>query len=84
MDVPVVVAKGVDNIALKIREVARENDVPVLENPPLARSLFATVEVDEEIREDHYKAVAEVVGYILRLKKGEVAHYSPKGMSEEL
>lgn len=79
MDVPVVVAKGADHIALKIREVARENDVPVLENPPLARSLFATVEVDEEIREDHYKAVAEVVGYILRLKKGEAAHYNPSG-----
>tara|TARA_R110002073_G_scaffold9448_4_gene48078 strand:+ start:1567 stop:2661 length:1095 start_codon:yes stop_codon:yes gene_type:complete len=77
MQVPVVVAKGADHIALKIREVAVENDIPILENPPLARALFATVEVDEEIQEDHYKAVAEVVGYILRLRKGEAAVYSP-------
>ncbi|MCK5423761.1 MAG: flagellar biosynthesis protein FlhB [Emcibacter sp.] len=75
MEVPMVVAKGVDHIALKIREVAAENNIPILENPPLARALFATVEVDEEIQEDHYKAVAEVVGYIMRLKKGEAAVY---------
>lgn len=75
MEVPTVVAKGVDHIALKIREVATENDIPILENPPLARALFATVEVDEEIQEDHYKAVAEVIGYIMRLKKGEAATY---------
>lgn len=77
MDVPVVVAKGADHIALKIREVAEENNIPVLENPPLARALFATVEVDEEIKEDQYKAVAEVVGYIMRLKRGEAASYRP-------
>ena len=76
MDVPMVVAKGADHIAHKIREVAKENNIPILENPPLARALFATVEVDEEIKEDHYKAVAEVVGYILRLKKGEAASYT--------
>jgi len=80
MEVPMVVAKGVDHIALKIREVAQENKIPVLENPPLARALFATVEVDEEIQEDHYKAVAEVVGYIMRLKKGDAASYSPSEM----
>ncbi|VAW04673.1 Flagellar biosynthesis protein FlhB [hydrothermal vent metagenome] len=77
MEVPMVVAKGVDHIALKIREVAKENNIPILENPPLARALYATVEVDEEINEDHYKAVAEVVGYIMRLKKGEAASYKP-------
>lgn len=77
MDVPKVVAKGVDNIALKIREVAEENKIPILENPPLARALFATVEIDEEIHESHYKAVAGVIGYIMRLKKGERATYSP-------
>ncbi|PCI45769.1 MAG: flagellar biosynthesis protein FlhB [Alphaproteobacteria bacterium] len=76
MDVPMVVAKGVDHIALKIREVARENNIPILENPALARALSATVEVDEEIQEDHYKAVAEVIGYIMRLKKGEAATYT--------
>ena len=76
MEVPMVVAKGADHIALKIREVAKENNIPILENPALARALFATVEVDEEIQEDHYKAVAEVVGYIMRLKKGEAASYT--------
>ena len=77
MEVPMVVAKGADHIALKIREVAKEHKVPILENPPLARALFATVEVNEEIHEDHYKAVAEVVGYIMRLNKGESASYNP-------
>lgn len=77
MEVPMVVAKGADHVAFKIREVAKENDVPILENPPLARALFATVEVDEEIKEDHYKAVAELVGYIMRLRKGETASYDP-------
>jgi len=79
MDVPTVVAKGADHIALKIRAVAKEHDIPILENPPLARALFATVDVDEEINESHYKAVAEVVGYIMRLKKGETAQYKPSG-----
>lgn len=77
MEVPIVVAKGADHVALKIREVAKENNIPVLENPPLARALFATVEVDEEIQEDHYKAVAGVIGYIMRLNKGEAASYQP-------
>jgi len=77
MAVPTVVAKGADHIAQKIREVAAENNIPILENPPLARALFATVEVDEEINEAHYKAVAEVVGYVMRLKKGQPANYVP-------
>ncbi|MBL4801448.1 MAG: flagellar biosynthesis protein FlhB [Emcibacter sp.] len=77
MEVPMVVAKGADHIALKIREVAEEHKIPILENAPLARALFATVEVDDEIHEDHYKAVAEVVGYIMRLNKGEVGDYKP-------
>jgi flagellar biosynthetic protein FlhB len=66
---PKVVAKGVDKVALKIREIAKENDVPVVENPPLARGLFAAVEVDQEITPEFYKAVAEVIGYIYRLKR---------------
>ncbi|MCF8474277.1 MAG: flagellar biosynthesis protein FlhB [Emcibacter sp.] len=77
MEVPVVVAKGADFMALKIREIAEENNIPILENPPLARSLFATVEVEDEIQESHYKAVAEVIGYIMRLKKGETVLYKP-------
>ena len=68
MDAPECVAKGVDLIALKIREVAAEHDIPVVENPPLARALHATVEVDQEIPPEHYKAVAEVIGYVMRLK----------------
>jgi flagellar biosynthetic protein FlhB len=68
MNAPVCLAKGVDNIALKIREVAAENGVPIVENPPLARALHATVEIDEEVPPEHYKAVAEVIGYVMRLK----------------
>ena len=68
MDAPVVVAKGLDNIALKIREIAEENEVPVVENPPLARALFASVEIDQMIPSEHFKAVAEVIGYVMQLK----------------
>ncbi len=69
MNAPICLAKGVDATALKIREVAQANDVPVVENPPLARALYAVVEVDEEIPAEHYKAVAEVIGYIMKLKR---------------
>jgi flagellar biosynthetic protein FlhB len=70
MTAPVCVAKGVDAIALKIREVAGDNDVPIVENPPLARALHATVEIDQEIPVEHYHAVAQVIGYVMRLKRG--------------
>ena len=70
MSAPVVVAKGVDSIAFKIREVARDNRVPVVENPPLARALHAAVKIDEEVPVEHYKAVAEVIGYVMKLKGG--------------
>lgn len=65
---PVCVAKGVDALALRIRAVAEENDVAVVENPPLARALHATVEIDEPIPAEHFKAVAQVIGYVMRLK----------------
>ena len=68
MPAPKLVAKGVDHIAKRIREIAEENDVAVVENPPLARALFAAVELDEEIPPEHYKAVAEVIGYVMRLR----------------
>ena len=55
-------------MALKIREVAGEHRIPIVENPPLARALYATVDIDEEIPVEHYQAVAEVIGYVLRLK----------------
>ncbi|MDB5361986.1 MAG: Flagellar biosynthetic protein FlhB [Rhodospirillales bacterium] len=66
---PRVVAKGVDFVAKKIRELAAQHDVPIIENPPVARALYATVEIDEEIPPEHYKAVAEIIGYVMKLKK---------------
>jgi len=68
MAAPTVVAKGADAVALRIREVAEEHDVPIVENPPLARALFAGVEIDEQIPEVHFKAVAQVISYVYRLK----------------
>ncbi len=68
MTAPILVAKGVDHLAFRIREIAREADVPIVENPPLARALHAGVKVDDEIPAEHYKAVAEIIGYVLRLK----------------
>jgi flagellar biosynthesis protein FlhB len=68
MAAPVVVAKGVDYLAKRIRQVAEIHDVPVMENPPLARALHAAVEVDHEIPQEHYKAVAEVISYVMQLK----------------
>ncbi len=69
MTAPICVAKGVDNIAFRIREVAREHDIPIVENVPLARALYATVEIDEEIPVEHYHAVAEVIGYVMGLRR---------------
>jgi flagellar biosynthesis protein FlhB len=68
MSAPMCVAKGVDNIALKIREIAKKHDIPIVENVPLARALYATVDADEEIPVEHYQAVAEIIGYVMRLK----------------
>jgi flagellar biosynthetic protein FlhB len=69
MPAPICVAKGVDLIAFKIREVAAAHDIPVVENVPLARALHATVEIDDEIPVEHYHAVAEVIGYVMKLKR---------------
>ncbi|MCA0355860.1 MAG: flagellar biosynthesis protein FlhB [Proteobacteria bacterium] len=66
---PLCVAKGVDELALKIRAIAEEHGVPVLEDPPLARALYASVEVDEEIPVEHFEAVAKVISFILNGKK---------------
>ena len=68
MDAPKVVAKGADQIALKIREVAEAHDVALVENPPLARALYQAVEIDQTIPPEHYKAVAEVISYVFRLQ----------------
>jgi flagellar biosynthesis protein FlhB len=69
MNAPVCVAKGVDAIARKIREVAEQHEIPIVENPPLARALHATIEIDEEVPPEHYQAVAEVIGYVMRLNR---------------
>ncbi|UYO48234.1 flagellar biosynthesis protein FlhB [Rhodopseudomonas palustris] len=69
MSAPICVAKGVDAVAFKIREVAKEHGVPIVENVPLARALYATVEIDDEIPVEHYQAVAEVIGYVMNLKR---------------
>lgn len=68
MGAPTLLAKGVDKAAFRIREVAEENNVPIVENPPLARALYANVELEEEIPEEHYRAVAEVINYVWKLK----------------
>lgn len=66
---PICVAKGVDDVAQRIREVAEAHDVPIVENPPLARALFATADVDQPIPREHYEAVAKVIGFVLRLAR---------------
>lgn len=68
MGAPRVVAKGADEVAFRIREVANENDVPIVENPPLARALFSTADIDDEVPPEQYKAVAEVISYVFQLK----------------
>jgi flagellar biosynthesis protein FlhB len=69
MNAPVCVAKGTDLLALRIREIAQAHDIPVVENPPLARALHGTVEIDQEIPPEHYRAVAEIIGYVMRLRR---------------
>ena len=73
MQAPRLVAKGVDNVAFRIRDLAEEHDIPIVENPPLARLLYAAVELEEEIPTEHYQAVAEVIGYVMRLR-GKTVH----------
>jgi flagellar biosynthesis protein FlhB len=69
MEAPICVAKGVDAVALKIREVGGKHSIPIVENPPLARALHASVELDQAISPEHYKAVAEVIGYVMKLRR---------------
>ncbi|MBU0800462.1 MAG: flagellar biosynthesis protein FlhB, partial [Alphaproteobacteria bacterium] len=68
MDAPQCIAKGADDVALRIREIAKEHDIVIYEAPPLARVLYDTVEIDELVPAEHYKAVAEVISYVFRLK----------------
>lgn len=66
---PILVAKGLDLIAQNIKVIAQEHEIPVVENPPLARSIYKHVEVDEEIPIEHYEAVAKVISYVMSLNK---------------
>jgi flagellar biosynthetic protein FlhB len=66
---PMVLAKGIDRIAERIREVAEENKIALVSNPPLARALYETVDIDREIPAQHYRAVAEVISYVYKLRK---------------
>ena len=68
MSAPVVIAKGQDLVAQKIKTIAKENRVPIVENKPLARAIYASVEVGGLIPHELYKAVAEVLAYVYRLK----------------
>lgn len=69
---PVVLAKGIDRIAERIREVATEHNIPLVSNPPLARALYDTVELDHPIKTEHYRAVAEIISYVFKLKKKKI------------
>lgn len=75
MGAPRVIAKGADLIALRIRQIARQNDVPVVERPPLARALYWGIEVGQEISPEHYEAVAELLAYVYKIdgRAGEIA-----------
>lgn len=66
---PYVVAKGVDFMALKIREVAREHEVPVMQSPPLCRAIYHTTEINEEVPEELFVAIAQVLAYIYQLEQ---------------
>jgi flagellar biosynthetic protein FlhB len=73
MEAPVVTAKGADLVAKRIREIAKENGVPIMENPPLARTLYAKVELDQAIPPNLYAAVAQVIAFVFKLKRKTIA-----------
>ena len=75
---PKVVAKGQDHIALHIREIARHHEVPVYEAPPLARALYASTEIGDEIPQDLYLAVARVLAYLFQLRRSAPTEYVPR------
>jgi len=68
---PVVVAKGKDNVAVQIKKIARENNVHIVQNPPLARSLYKDVDIDRPIPELLFAAVAEVLAYVYKMDKSK-------------
>ncbi|GLC32363.1 fused FliR family export protein/FlhB family type III secretion system protein [Clostridium omnivorum] len=68
-EAPILVAKGADAVAIRIKEIAKENDVPIIENRPLARLIYEKVELDSEIPNDMYQAVAEILALVYKMKK---------------
>jgi flagellar biosynthetic protein FlhB len=78
---PVCVAKGADNMAHRIRELAHEHEVPVLENKPLARALYDSIEVDEVIPVEHWEVVAEIIGFVMDLRNNNTRRNPPEGSS---
>lgn len=81
MGAPKVTAKGADLIAFRIRQIARQNDVPIVERPPLARALYWGVKVGQEISAEHYEAVAELLAYVYRMEGN--AQSAMKNMSKQ-
>ncbi|MFW5812194.1 MAG: EscU/YscU/HrcU family type III secretion system export apparatus switch protein, partial [Alkalispirochaetaceae bacterium] len=74
MQAPQVVAKGADQIALRIREVAEESGVPIFENRPLARALFSELEIGDEIPEQYYQALVTILKEVYRMKGRKVVY----------
>jgi len=66
---PMCLAKGLDAVAQRIREVAEEHNIPIVENPPLARALYATADIDQPIPREHYEAVAKVIGFVMKMAR---------------
>ena len=79
-EAPVCLAKGTDKVALKIRETAEAAKVPVVEDPPLARALYAQVEIDEAIPVGHYQAVAKIIGFVMNQAKKRRPQARPRPM----
>ena len=84
MFAPVVVAKGVDDLALKMREVAKDSEVPVVENKPLARAMYKTLEVGDEIPESLFKAVSEVIRHVYKLKGIDITKTGTQELKPEM
>jgi flagellar biosynthetic protein FlhB len=77
MDAPILVAKGIDHLALKMREVAKDQKIPIIENRPLARELYATVDEGQEIPHKLYKVVSEIIKYVFQLKGRRIPRKTP-------
>jgi flagellar biosynthetic protein FlhB len=79
---PIVVAKGIDFLAQKIKEIAKNNNVRIVEDPPLARTLYKLVDVNSTIPEVLFKAVAQVLAFVYQVKTGNNVEYKPSNINE--